>query len=507
MQARDSRSVMNREQKDFVAANHKIHTVFVKPPQPGAAHIGEANGVQQSSQALEKIQVVKNLKRCASIHAVNNTISAEPKRGGAQGIWRVCWWLMTATTLQGATAAAAGNAAGIISNQRDLQQTIDAAPSNSVVRCDPNRPLILSAPVTIRKPLTLVGLHARLPEKLGSTPLVVVEANGVAVMDFELTGNADSVPQSERAPLLVIHAGDFRVENGRFLNSSKDGVMIDGDGSTDEDLVGGVVRDIVGRGVVRDVVSISGSDGKGRRIRNVLVDNIRCYDSRLRGAVEVSDGTDNITVRKVYAESAVYAIDVQDHKRDNQSNRNVVVEDVYALRCKHALRTANTRRGHANLTVRDITAQQCVVPVQISHTDNVNLSNVRVLDHQSGKPPIYLQDCRGVSVRDVVVENASVPGAVLLLENCEGILVDGFGLRGQTNRVANAVCIRITTQETFSGARISNVAARGVTDAGIVLEAVGQQKGTLTDYLIMGNLASVLDRIQGERASISNNLP
>src|SRR3954468_21948599 len=185
-----------------------------------------------------------------------------------------------------------------------LQQKIDGAQSNSVVQCDPNQQLTLSVPVTIRKPLTLVGLHARLPEKLGNSPLVIVQARGVTVIDFELVGNADSVDQKDRAPLLVINAGDFRVERGWFLNSSKDGVMIDGDELKGEDLVGGVVRDIVGRGVRRDVVSISGSSGNGPKIRNVLVDNIRCYDSDLRGAVEVSDGTDNITVRKVYAESS-----------------------------------------------------------------------------------------------------------------------------------------------------------------------------------------------------------
>src|SRR5262245_58028618 len=78
-------------------------------------------------------------------------------------------------------------AVGIIdATGRDLQQVIDAAPSNAVVHCDANQTLTLSTPVTIRKPLTLVGLHARLPEKLGETPLVIVEAKGVAVTDFEL---------------------------------------------------------------------------------------------------------------------------------------------------------------------------------------------------------------------------------------------------------------------------------------------------------------------------------
>jgi len=239
----------------------------------------------------------------------------------------------------------------------------------------------------------------------------------------------------------------------------------------------------------------------------VLVDNVRCYDSRLRGAVEVSDGTDNITVRKVYAESAVYAIDVQDHSQPGQSNRNVVVEDVYAVRCKHAIRTANKRQGHNNLTVRDITADQCTSPIQISHTDNVILSNVRVLNHESGKPPVHIQDCRGVSIRDVTVENTSSKGTALLLENCDAALVDGLSLRGQANGLDNAVCFRITTKEAFSGLRIRNVSARGVTGAGIVLETGGKQPGTLTDYLITGNLATVQDRIKGERAIIANNLP
>lgn len=222
----------------------------------------------------------------------------------------------------------ASDAAAIIHvGLRDLQQVIDAAPSNAIIQCDPNRILTSAVPITIRKPLALVGLRARLPEKLGNSSLVVIEAKGVAVTDFEMTGNANSVPQSERAPLMAVFHGDFRIERGTFLNSSKDGVTIDGDRLKDEDLVGGIVRDIVGRGVIRDVVSISGSSGSGRRIRNVLVDNVRCYDSRLRGAVEVSDGADNITVRKVYAESAVYALDVQDHNQPGQGNRNIVIEE------------------------------------------------------------------------------------------------------------------------------------------------------------------------------------
>jgi hypothetical protein len=390
-------------------------------------------------------------------------------------------------------------------NPQDLQPVIEAAPAHAIIHCDPNVCPAWSTPVVIRKPLTLVGLHARLPEKLGKVPLLVVEAKGVSITDFELTGNAESVPQSDRVPLMVIHAGDFRVERGCFFNSSKDGVMIDGDGAN-EDIVGGVVRDIVGRGVIRDVVSISGSSGKGRKIRNVLVENVRCYDSRLRGAVEVSDGTDNITVRKVYAEEAIYALDVQDHKQPDQANRNVVIEDVFAVRCKHAIRTANSPQGHSNLTVRDITARQCLIPVQISHTANVHLSNVRVLDHESGKTPVQIDGCSGLSVRDVVLENAVVKGPAVSLENCDETLLDGLSLRGRLENLTNAVCFRLTAKGPFKGLRIRNVSARGLTAPGIVLEATGKEPGTLTDYLIAGNLATVDDRINGERGILADNL-
>ena len=278
---------------------------------------------------------MKNFEATVSILAMNTTLlewERCPTLARTQSA-RTCLLVAALISIASMEQVRAADISDIIHvGERSLQEVIDAAPSNSIVRCDPNRVLTLSIPVTIRKPLALVGLRARLPEKLGNSSLVVVEAKGVSVTDFELTGNADSVAQNDRAPLLIIHAGEFRVERGTFLNSSKDGVMIDGDGSTNEDIVGGIVRDIVGRGVIRDTVSISGSSGNGRKIRNVLVDNVRCYDSRLRGAVEVSDGTDNITVRKVYVEDAVYAIDVQDHNKPGQSNRHVVI----AAHCQYA---------------------------------------------------------------------------------------------------------------------------------------------------------------------------
>lgn len=332
-----------------------------------------------------------------------------------------------AAPAQGAPAEAGDFAPQTIHAAGDLQRVLDQATTHSVVIFNRNRQLTLATPLVVRKPLTLQGLCARLPEKLGNTPLVIVESEGVAFTDFELTGNRDSVDQKDRCALLIVRGGGFRVERGEFINSSKDGVMIDGPEVKGRDIVGGVVRDIVGRGVVRDVVSLGGGGEHGHRIRNVLVDNVRGYDSRLRGAVEVSDGTDNITVRKVYAEKSVYAIDVQDHGKPPQINSNVLVEDVYAVDCTHALRTANHPHGHTNLTIRDITAERCTAPLKISNTDNLTLQNVRVIDHPKGKtPPISITNCHGIFVRDVVIRNSGyTKGPAIDVKNCADMRIDG----------------------------------------------------------------------------------
>lgn len=407
--------------------------------------------------------------------------------------------------------------AGVIEvGDGDLQAVLSSAPPHATILCNPATTRTLRQPIRIDKPLTLRGLRARLPDKLGSTPLVVILSPGVILTDFDLTGNGETVSQDDRAPLIEVGAGDFVIERGRVSNSSKDGIMISGD-IGGADIVGGVVRDIIGRDVIRDTVSISGSDSGKYRNRNILVDNIRCYHSAKRGAVEVSDGSENITVRKVYAEASLYGIDVQDHRKEGQVNRNVRIEDVHAVRCQHALRTDNRAAGHANLTVRDLTAVGCLAPVQISNTDNVLLSGVRVIDHGeldlkalgiSGRAkrshPVSIQNCRGVTVRDVLVENTEHGGPLVLLEDCEQAIVDGVTLRGRHERLNTGVTVRLLADRVFSNILITHVMVPEVAEAGILLER-GKKPGTaLKRCVIADNLATVVDRINGAERKVSD---
>lgn len=155
----------------------------------------------------------------------------------------------------------------------------------------------------------------------------------------------------------------------------------------------------------RDAVSLSGGN-RGQRIRNVTVENVRLKVGYFRGAVEVSDGTDNITIRHVHAESALYAIDVQDHGQGSAPNTNVTLEDVTAVNCRHVIRTANHPLGHTNLALSDFTARNCRRPVQISNTTHVRIKNLAIVNKPAAETSrITLHHCD-----DVVLENVMVTG-------------------------------------------------------------------------------------------------
>ena len=185
--------------------------------------------------------------------------------------------------------------------------------------------------------------------------------------------------------------------------------------------MGGIIRNIRAFRIGRDAVSISGGN-RGRRVRDVTVRNVSLKKGLLRGAVEVSDGTDNIKVRGVYAERCAYAIDVQDHGGKSAPNTNIDIQDVTAVNCRHIVRTANSRRGHAGLTLRDLTARRCEAPVRITNTRNVAIDTLKILDHRSRRSaPIDLQNCRGVTLGNVTVETARFADRPVQTRNCHEV--------------------------------------------------------------------------------------
>lgn len=317
---------------------------------------------------------------------------------------------------------------------RDWQEVIDDAPPFATIIGD-GREVLIGEGGTIRvtKPLRIQKFQGRLEDGLGRTPILQVEAEGVVVDDFRLFGNHGTVEYAERATLLLITAGHFLVSNGHVENATKHGIEVAA-GLEEGDIEGGIIRDIIGHGVRRDVISINGKGDLGRFNRNILVENITAYGSEERGAVEVVDGTDAVTVRNVRCDLCWYGVDVQDHSREGQINTHVIIDGVHVTRTPSAVITANRELGHSHLTIRNISGEDWPEPqtrrgrfrgrVDVTNTDHVRIENVRILGDSEGHA-IALHNVSAAVVRDIFVDDHTAPVALFEFSEVGGLLLDG----------------------------------------------------------------------------------
>lgn len=295
----------------------------------------------------------------------------------------------------------------------DLQAVVDALPDGAVLRFQPERLLTLTQAVVLRRPVTLIGLRARLPDELGGVSLVEVRGEGVRLFDLDLQGNYRTVPQSARAPLVYVTRGGFIIERVRLREASKEGINVTAE---DQDVVGGLIRDIRGEDIGRDCVGLSGGNG-GLKVRNVVIEHVVVRTSHLRGAVEVSDGTANIVVRGIEVSDAMYAVDIQDHRGTSAANTNILVENVRAVDSRYLIRTDNSPRGHAGLVLRNIEGTRIAYPLALSHTANVLVDNVvfrEPLGWGDGEPAeaLSLANCQNVQISRLRIEGHAGPPVV-----------------------------------------------------------------------------------------------
>ncbi len=379
----------------------------------------------------------------------------------------------------------------------DLQGAVDRAQPGDTLLADPQHEIILSKSVLIDKPLTLLGLRAKLAPKLGSTQLIIVTADDFRFADFHLSGNNASVSQAERASLIQIRGSRFVVERGICKDSAKDGIeitIVEGG----RDVRDGVIRDIVGYDNVRDHISISGLGRSGLYIRNLVVQNIRAYRSRSRGAVEVSDGTENITVQDIYAEGCVYGVDVQDHKRPGEANVGVRIFNVFTRGCKHAIRTDNQpTTGHRDLTLRNISGTDWpagAIPMQVSNTRNVVIDDIRIADGKEIDTAVFIKNCHNLSLQSATLDRLSVARDAIRVEDSSRIRFRDLQIDA-TDRAGTGSAIRFAAQ---SAGVMSRFDVQGVTATGQANRIIlARQDGGLENYRIQYPKALVDDSIQG----------
>jgi len=390
----------------------------------------------------------------------------------------------------------------------DLRKAIDLASPHSIIVCDRGRRLTLDSTLVISKPLTLKGLNAVLADGVGNTAILEIIADKVRLVDFKLKGNVKTIARHEKESLVKVYGSDFIIENGEVKEASRHGIRVYGGGKKGK-ITNGVLRNIIGHNITRDVISLEGG-GNEQPIDNVLVENIKAYNSPERGVVEVSDGATNVAIRNIYGDSCRYGVNIQEHDFA-QREQNIRIVGVNVKNCPIAVSSwGSYDQDNRNITIRDIIAEYYLPnpnrePISLSHIDNLTIDNVTIFGYDES-PALLIQNCNEVTLRNVMIDGIRQNTyAACIIEDCNDVLVDGLTCLNKNNKLKYGLLYRIQSNRNFHNFRIENIVVTNVKSGGIGLKN-NSDHGTLEYYIIKDNIASVVDSVIGKHHLIKDNL-
>uniref|UniRef100_A0A7S0G4Z6 Right handed beta helix domain-containing protein n=1 Tax=Rhodosorus marinus TaxID=101924 RepID=A0A7S0G4Z6_9RHOD len=351
--------------------------------------------------------------------------------------------------------------AGIINLkcQEGLAKQINDAPPFSTLIADKRCLWRINFSVLIRKSMTLSGVRLKLVSEVPRT-LLKIEAPGVRLHDFVLIGNSGFADaKATRMPLLHIVAGNFYVQNGQFYNSTKDGVLVSGERAEiiNGPIIGGVIKDIVGRGLDRDLVSLTTSSAGKVNTKNIVVDNVRMYSSGQRGAVEISNGVEDIFVRNVYAENCFYAVAIQDHGLGYlQMNKRVLISNVIAIHSDFAVLSQVVGVRHGEVSISRVIAKQCRKALILKNLDWVRVEDVRVIGSQDSGPIVSIYNCANLKLRDISIGGGKPTISAISVTFPRRVRIEGITL-GKHSKAQYGLDLRLRPKSATNSLKISHV--------------------------------------------------
>jgi hypothetical protein len=274
-----------------------------------------------------------------------------------------------------------------VSTRTQLVNAISPLVSGDKLIVQSTSAVTIGTTVTLGVPnVEVTGLWLQAQSGVEDLTVFLVTSDNVNINNFKIIGNEASTSQI-KGYLLRMEGSGFLITNGRVTNAAKNGIMIGFASDTvNANITGGTVSHIVGDNNVRDTVSLTGHGEDGTYINDVTVDTVAQYHSGGgRGAVEVSDGTNNILVKNIWAQNSDYAVDVQDHGDLGQSNKGVTLQNITSTGCYYTIRTSNSAAfGHRGLYISTVSGSNWptsvtagdVACVQVENTHNVTITGV-----------------------------------------------------------------------------------------------------------------------------------
>jgi len=315
---------------------------------------------------------------------------------------------------------------------KSLKYQLEKAPWGATMVSSGNCEWLVTNTIYIKKPITIRGVKARLKQGIGKTVLMKVMAQDFQLYDFVFTGNQASVRQKQRASLLHITRGRFRVRRGTVRNSSRDGITVYPNRQKPFPIVGGEISDIEGHNNVRDVISLStAADGKIES-RNILVENIKAFNCGVKGAVEVSDGVRAIRIRKIFASRCRYGISIQDHGRSKfEINRGISIRDLRVEYSRYGIVSETTALDHSDISIAGVTLVKCRTAMLLKNIRNLSVEDVRVIDAPGSDSLVDVQRCSVLRVRKLDFISGGPTRTAVKIARSKDIAIDGIKLNGR----------------------------------------------------------------------------
>ncbi|KAJ8906833.1 hypothetical protein NDN08_003319 [Rhodosorus marinus] len=309
----------------------------------------------------------------------------------------------------------------------------------------------VSKAIIINKPLTLKGIHVTLQSGVVGS-IFSLRSNRITISDFTVIGNRDSVTKGQS--LINAYRSGFVIENGALKSSSSHGIRV-APVSGGLEIDGGVIRDVVGHRNIGNVVLLSTSRGGKTSTRNVLVENVRAYDSKFKGALEVSNGVQDIFAQTLYAERCVFAFAVQDQSLNQQSIRRVFLTSVVARKCDYGVLSKGGVR-HYDISISGVIIENCKTAMTLHNLNWGRVYDVRVIDAGDGKPQIGILKSDNLTLRDVSFMGKSQSGSAVLIRESNKVRVSGVML-SETTSFTCGILFFETSQSKLITADISGI--------------------------------------------------
>ncbi|KAJ8906832.1 hypothetical protein NDN08_003318 [Rhodosorus marinus] len=341
-----------------------------------------------------------------------------------------------------------------------LKTQIDNAPAGAYLLSDGSCTWNVRYTIMVRKPITLRGVKAKLVEGIGGRPLMKVFAERFYLSDFVFIGNRQSVEQSQRASLLYISQGGFRVRRGSFINSTRDGVSVYPDRSVKnpKPIVGGDIRHIIGDGNVRDVVSLS-TAGDGRiSTSNIKVRNVTAFDCSKKGAVEVSDGVHNIDIRDISAARCIYGISIQDHGRSGfETNTQIQISNVTVVDSLYGVLSETSTNEHSNISITGVKLVRCHNAMLLKNIQQLEVDDVQIFwARKAAETQIDVQDCSGLTVRKLTFDSGGSTDTAIRIAGSKDVTFDGLRIASRFKSLYGITFYR-TSFDGLSSLRVFNM--------------------------------------------------